>query len=162
MQHGLLSPTRHYGNSESTGGYSIEAAGTLFVNEFWDDQAYEIVPNNVNTAATTTETFGNENLYVTNTNENIFSRESCEVTDCTLMHFDRDTGECTSNYTNDQYILLTNDPDTSVNTDEYWFIRMANPYDNMMYSSEDGIVEINKYPPSEFRIWVCVKCYNDF
>lgn len=78
------------------------------------------------------------------------------------MHFNRDTGVCTTNYTNDQYILITDDPDTSANTDEYWFIRMKNPYDNMMYSSEEGLIEVNKYPPSEYRIWICVKCYNDF
>ena len=122
-------PSGHYGNTKSTGGYSIETAGTLFVDEFWDDEAYEIVPNNVDiehvsTGATTTETFGNENLYVTNTDELIFSRESCEVTDCTIMHFDRNARTCTTNYTNDDYIDLASDPDTAANTDEYWLIRM--------------------------------------
>lgn len=158
----IASPSGHFGNSLTTGGYSIESAGTLFVNEFWDDQSYEIVPNNVDLVAVTTTQFGDETLYVTNANEAIFGRESCEVTDCTIMHFDRDAGVCTTNYTNDLYVSLINDPDTAANTDEYWFIKKKNPYDNMMYSSEEGLVEVNKYPPFEFRIWICMKCYNDF
>ena len=30
------------------------------------------------------------------------------------------------------------------------------------YTSWDGTIEINTYPMTEFRIWICVKCTNDF
>jgi ribosomal protein L37AE/L43A len=31
-----------------------------------------------------------------------------------------------------------------------------------MYTSYHGVIKINKYPTAEFRIWICVKCTNDF
>ena len=53
-------PSGDYGNTETTNGYAVETAGTLFVNEFWDDKSFEIVPNNVDPLATTTTEFGDE------------------------------------------------------------------------------------------------------
>jgi hypothetical protein len=34
-------PSGHYGNTKTTGGYTI-TTGTLFTDEFWDDESYEI------------------------------------------------------------------------------------------------------------------------
>ena len=78
------------------------------------------------------------------------------------MQFDRTAKTCANNYTNEAYIKTSDDLDLT-NTEEYWFIRMLNKFsDSELYSSKNGIIEINKYPPNEFRIWVCVQCINDF
>ena len=53
-------PSGHYGNTKTAGDYAIETANTLFLTEFWDDEAYEIVPNNVDALAVTLATFGDE------------------------------------------------------------------------------------------------------
>jgi hypothetical protein len=45
-------PNGHYGNTQSSSPYDT-VLGNLFVNEFWDDRSYEIVPDNVR------PTFGN-------------------------------------------------------------------------------------------------------
>ena len=43
----------HYGNTKTTGGYDT-TTGTLFTNEFWDDESYEI------DTSTTTASFGDQ------------------------------------------------------------------------------------------------------
>lgn len=100
-------PNGHYGNRNNVVGYSQET-GTLFTTEYWDDESYEILPNNVDispvsTSSVTTATFGHQTMYVSNIQETVNSMNGCEISQCTIMHYDRDTRTCTTNYTNVMY-----------------------------------------------------------
>jgi hypothetical protein len=39
---------------------------------------------------------------------------------------------------------------------------METPFRSEPYSSKDGKVIVNLHPPREWRIWICMKCTNDF
>ena len=79
------------------------------------------------------------------------------------MQYSFETGDCFTNYTDALYL---HEDQYLITDSRKWLIRMQNYSDVDMwaddYTSWDGTIEINTYPMTEFRIWICVKCTNDF
>ena len=57
------------------------------------------------------------------------------------MKYDRTNRNCITNFTNTEFLSAT-DPNTADN-EEYWLIKMQNPFVNEEYASKDGIIKIN-------------------
>ena len=154
-------------NTASTYSYAQEATpytGTFDdTTMFFDDHFYPITPT---PGAASVQTFGATNSYIAN-NDLV----GCELTDCTIMQYDRSTFTCDANYTDNAYISMGTCPASTCTTTTgyasadtysagYWMLK--NDKSTYYDLFRTGVLTVNLYPPMQFKIWVCMQCSNEF